>query len=426
MINPPRPPRPGDEPALFRNSNDTSTSADSQTLGPKVLEDAFEAIRLDITDMEQCSTRKYNLTRNEKQALKELASNKNLIINKADKGSTIVVRSRTNYTNEGLEHLSDTNTYLELDKNYALEVAKIVRQNLQQFKAQGLLSPRMAEYSLPSQTLRTAWIYFLKKIHKSPMGIRPIVSTINSLTANLAEFLDYYLQPIMRQLPAYLKDTTQFLKEITDIKIQTDTWLVTVDVKSLYTNIPNDESIQACYKAWLKQETMDPQHPPAETLRHLLELVLKLNVFEFNGKYYLQKFGTAMGSKLAPAYANTFMGQLEKDIIDTSPLKPTYYRRFIDDVFMIWPHSKTELEQFISHMNQANDSIKFTHESSQDEAVFLDVVYKETKQNDTTLHTRTHIKQTTIHHGGFVPPFGNRQRTSHRRSHQISTYKLGA
>ena len=87
------------------------------------------------------------------------------------------------------------------------------------------------------------------------MGIRPIVSTVNSPTANLAEFLDYYLQPIMKNLPAYLKDTTQFLKEIDEIEINKDTWLVTVDVKSLYTNIPNEEDIQACYESWCEQPT---------------------------------------------------------------------------------------------------------------------------------------------------------------------------
>ena len=143
------------------------------------------------------------------------------------------------------------------------------------------------------------------------MKVRPIVSTINSPTANMVEFLDHYFQPIIRQLPAYLKDMTQFLNELANLKVQPDTWLVTVDVKSLYTNIPNDQGIEACYEAWLQQELGDPQHPPAEVLRYLLEIVLKLNAFEFNQKYYLQKFGTAMGSKLAPAYANTFMGKLK-------------------------------------------------------------------------------------------------------------------
>ena len=55
MINPPRQPRPSDEPALFRNPNETKASTDSLTLGPKGV-DTFEAIRLNITDIEQCPT----------------------------------------------------------------------------------------------------------------------------------------------------------------------------------------------------------------------------------------------------------------------------------------------------------------------------------------------------------------------------------
>ena len=299
------------------------------------------------------------------------------------------------------------------------QVTTIVRHTLQIMKQSGLLSPRMTQYCLPPHTPRTAVIYFLKKIHKCPMGIRPIVSTVNSATANLAEFLDHYLQPIMKQLPAYLKDTTQFLREIADIPVHGETWLVTVDVKSLYTNIPNEEGIRACYEAWLKQETDNPQHPPAETLRQLLELVLKLNVFEFNDKHYLQIFGTAMGSKLAPAYANTFMGKLEKNILATSPLKPSYYHRFIDDIFMVWPHSEEELDQFITHMNRANQSIRFTSEKSTKEIVFLDVtVYKGRKNktdNDSsgevdtlcTLQTKTYIKPTNkqlyVRKGSYHP-----------------------
>jgi len=140
----------------------------------------------------------------------------------------------------------------------------------------------MAKYCLPPAHSRPAQLYFLKKIHKTPMGIRPIVLSVNSATENLAQFLDYYLQPIMKNLQSYLKDTNQLLKELSDIRIQPSDWLVTVDVKSLYTCIPHDEGIQACHEAWLLQEQNDPQHPPAETLRCLLELVLNLNTLKFD------------------------------------------------------------------------------------------------------------------------------------------------
>ena len=215
-------------------------------------------------------------------------------------------------------------------------------------------------------------------------------------------------------IPAYLKDTTHFISEISDIPVQNDTWLVTVDVKSLYTNIPNEEGIQACYEAWQQREITDPQHPPAQVLRHLLEMVLKLNTFEFDNKFYLQKFGTAMGSKLAPAYANTFVGKLEQNILSSTPLKLAYYRRFIDDIFIIWQHSERDLQNFITHMNRANRSIQFTHEKSQKDIVFLDVVvYKSTTtghsgDNNITLNVKTHVKPTNkqlyVRNESYHPP----------------------
>ena len=185
-------------------------------------------------------------------------------------------------------------------------------------------------------------------------------------------------------------DTTQFIHGISNPTINNNTWLVTVNVKSLYTNISNEEGIPASYNAWLEQETIDPQHPPAETVKKLLELVLKLNVFEFNNKYYLQKFGTAMGSKLASAYANVFIGDIEVKILANSRLKPTHYHQFINNIFMTWPFSEEELNWFMAHMNRTNKSIKFTNEKHQNEITFLDVtVYKKnqiraTKQVHTT------------------------------------------
>ena len=370
-------------------------------------------MKVEISHLEQHPTLKHNLTRQERLTLRELTLNNDLIINKADKGSTIVVRDRNDYIEEGISHLSDENTYSPLDRDHTSDVTKFVKNTLQSLRKVGLLSPKMADFCMPPPNVRTAVIYFLKKIHKNPMGIRPIVSTVNSATANLAEFLDIYLQPIMKQLPAYLKDTTQFVNEISEIPVEQNTWLVTVDVKSLYTNIPNEEGIQACHEAWRIRETTDPQHPPADVLRHLLEIVLKLNTFEFDNKHYLQKFGTAMGSKLAPAYANTFMGKLEKTILASSPLKPVYYRRFIDDIFMLWPHSEEELIRFIQHMNRANRSIQFTYEKSQSEAVFLDVVTYKVKDHNTTddtytLNVRTHIKPTNkqlyVREDSYHPP----------------------
>jgi len=67
------------------------------------------------------------------------------------------------------------------------------------------------------------------------MTLRPIVSQVGSTTANMASFLDHYLQPIVQGLPAYLKHSTQFIREITALPLGPDDTLVTMDV-NMYPN----------------------------------------------------------------------------------------------------------------------------------------------------------------------------------------------
>ena len=180
---------------------------------------------------------------------------------------------------------------------------------------------------------------------------------------------------------------------------------MTIDVKSLYTNIPHNEGIKACHLAFLQLEKLNPQQPPAEILTDLLEIVLKNNTFEFNDLYFKQIHGTAMGTKLAPAYANTFMGHLENQFLQNEPHKPTYYRRFIDDIFMIWPHSTNDLHAFMNHMNSIHPSMQFTFEFSAESITFLDT---DVHINSNTLYVTTHIKKTNkqayTHASSYHPP----------------------
>ena len=103
----------------------------------------------------------------------------------------------------------------------------------------------------------------------------------------------------------------------------------------LYTNIPHEDGIKACEEVW---EARAVEDPPPQILINLLTLVLKCNNFEFSGKHYLQIQGTAMGTKMAPSYANIFMGRLERLLLQSVILKPFSWLRFIDDIDMKWTH----------------------------------------------------------------------------------------
>ena len=132
---------------------------------------------------------------------------------------------------------------------------------------------------------------------------------------------------------------------------------VTLDVSSLYTNIPNREGILAVATHLRRDRTKDPITP---YILQLLELVLHSMNFTFNEDHYLQTGGTAMETALAPNYANLFMDRFETKALDGWPLKPTLWLRFIDDIFMIWPHGRDELDNFIKYLNNIHEKIKFT------------------------------------------------------------------
>ena len=63
-------------------------------------------------------------------------------------------------------------------------------------------------------------------------------------------------------------------------------------------------------------------------------VALENNAFEFDGPVYRQKFGTAIGTRFAPAYANLFMAEFERKLLEGTFDKPMVWLRYIDDVFL--------------------------------------------------------------------------------------------
>ena len=123
-----------------------------------------------------------NMTRKERKALNELINNPTLIINKADKGSTVVVQDRCDYITEANKHLADPKTYKRLNENITSKLKEIITTKLESLYRNGFLLNNWYQFCKPPANHRTSKLYFLKKIHKNPMGIRPIVSSCESIT----------------------------------------------------------------------------------------------------------------------------------------------------------------------------------------------------------------------------------------------------
>ncbi len=103
-----------------------------------------------------------------------------------------------------------------------------------------------------------------------------------------------------------------------------------------------------------------------------------------------------MGTRVAPSYANIFMGNLETTLLDKAANKPHTFKRFIDDIFLLWTHSLQSLNEFIGYLNNAHKTIKFTSEISEEEIPYLDTtVYRIPGTNK--LAVKLYTKATDTH-----------------------------
>ena len=281
-----------------------------------------------------------NMTNNDLQAIQNLQNNHHIVIKPADKGGKIVLWPSEAYTLEAYRQLYDVKYYKQIEFDYTSEAAAQVETFLTHLSNKRLIDPDIYNFLSPTSPVRTPILYLLPKIHKptKPTPGRPIISGCGSPTENLSKYLDHYLKPIVKMIPSYIQDTTHFLQKIMKHRqsIKRNSFLVTMDVCSLYTNIPHDEGIMYNLQALI--HFYGDQLPlPAQHLQQMFVFILKHNYFTFNKRYYLQTHGTAMGATFAPNYANIFMANIEDMLMSfyTGEPKPKLWSRFIDDIFFI-------------------------------------------------------------------------------------------
>ena len=149
------------------------------------------------------------------------------------------------YIDEANRQLNDTKNYEKLDFDPTKLHTGKVKSEINNLKNENLLTLKTAN-SLLKEKIRAPEFHLLPKIHKVNNPGRPVISSINCHTGRISEFVDYYLQLVVKKLESYVKGTTDFIKKIEAIEhVSDDSYLVSLDVHSLYTNIPHKEGIEA-------------------------------------------------------------------------------------------------------------------------------------------------------------------------------------
>ena len=242
------------------------------------LESYSESVKIQHSEISITTPKKNNLLCSEIKAITELKTNfdiKNL--KKADKGTTTVFMIETDKIDEALVQLKNREHYQPLRIPMVKDAQKRVNKLISLLHRGKHIDDMTKKWLLQTPKLpRIPTFYTLTKIHKpKPVG-RPITSGCEGPTQRIASFVDSLLQPIAQKQLSYIEDTINFIKFIEKTKMSQDTILVSLDVTSLYTNIPQEEGIEVVYKAYEKFHNNNPPIP-TRFLNEMLGFNLKEN-----------------------------------------------------------------------------------------------------------------------------------------------------
>ena len=221
------------------------------------------------------------------------------------------------------------------------------------------------------------------KIHKEPPIGRPIVASVDSVTYYISSYLDKKLQPVMKSLATYLRNTDDLIIDIETNpqlqKMNSQHSIYTADIKDMYPSINIKDGLEKLQIAIEEYNTKIDVSRIIQTdfIIELAHFVLTNNYFKFGeDTYWLQISGTAMGTPLAVTFACIYIGQLEKQAFDTLSLKnalPYYYKRYIDDIFAIF---NKEADQILFHSTFNNirpGKIQLLPTNTGRSAIFMDL-----------------------------------------------------
>jgi hypothetical protein len=151
-------------------------------------------------------------------------------------------------------------------------------------------------------------------------------------------------------------------------------YLASLDVESLFTNVPVKDTIEIILKHVYNHNTIPAPSIPKAIMEKLLLICTTKSAFRnVNGQLYIQKDGVSMGSPLGPTIASYYMCELENNALSTLRCKPIIYCRYVDDCFLVINNIKELLS--LKNFFEVNSVLKFTYETEIKKRLpFLDVL----------------------------------------------------
>ena len=346
-----------------------------------------------------------NLEKEEHLALRNLAQDKGLVVTRPDKGNGVVLLNKSDYVEKMMDILNDVTKFKVISDNIFTLILKSedkLNRLLRKLKESCVIDNEIFSNLFASGS-RPGVMYGLPKVHKGNCPLRPILSAIGTFNYNLSKFLVPLIAPITTN-EFTVSSSFNFAKEICE-KNFGNCYMASLDVTSLFTNIPLRETVNICVnKLFDGQDLIGGFNK--DQFNDLLNLAVQDNFFMFNDNYYKQCDGVGMGLPLGCSLANLFMCHFESIWLSNCPssFKPIFYRRYIDDTFLVF-RSPQHVPLFLDYFNKQHPNINFTSEVENNEKLpFLDIdVMRKDNCFETSLYRKPTFTGLTSKFSSFIP-----------------------
>ncbi|XP_067134131.1 uncharacterized protein [Centruroides vittatus] len=232
-------------------------------------------------------------------------------------------------------------------------------------------------------------LFAFAKTHKEGKEVRPIVERCKGQTFFLEKRLHKFLTSQLENNIYVAQDPRDVVNEIQDLILMDNEVGTVMDYESLYRSI----KIESCKVALL--DFMHSKSPDLANynndLIELANLVCYESSFAFNSRQYKQNRGVPMGSPMSGLLCELVLRRLEKSVIGGFMNDIMYFKRYVDDVLVIWKNDQ-KIEEFINRINNNDDGLMLKIEqtcSSRIHLLDIDIEFKEGH-----LITKVYVKPT--------------------------------
>ena len=213
-----------------------------------------EELRADICRvLRQPHHPKPNLSKDEMKVIKQLRADKDHMVLNADKDVALVVIDRKDYIRKARNLLEDTTTYRPIQSDPTNEHKPKLINSLKNKKAETGMNDNIYRRMYPTGASSPKF-YGLPKIHKKDIPLRPIVSSIGSVTYGMAKELARILKPLVGWSIHHVNNTKEFADKIRNTKLEEGVCITSYDVTALFPAVPVSSALEII-KNRLEQDT---------------------------------------------------------------------------------------------------------------------------------------------------------------------------